>query len=272
VVNPASSSSSSNTQSGGGVVWCDAVHNRSTSNADANAASSKLPSKSRSTSSHMQQKNYYYTNSAMQMLGKLSISDGPSANYPTAAAAATTTQRYAFEIDASKMAHVLLKHRVAYGVVCTPNTPESVTTGLLATMRRSFENEFDAEEIAQICTMNDAAATASTRSFLPTLQNLIDSTPTDAPLNEVKSHIAEVKQVMTDNIEKVLARGEQLEVVAAKADNLTAHARDFHIRGRSLRRRMWWKEMKYKLLIALAIILLLLIIFFWACGGVKCVT
>lgn len=82
-------------------------------------------------------------------------------------------------------------------------------------------------------------------------------------------HVA--KAIMSDNIEKVLARGEQLDAVAAKADDLQAHARDFHVRGRALRRRLWWKDIRLKIAIGFALVVLILVIFFLACGGVRCV-
>ncbi|EFP93161.1 vesicle-associated membrane protein 4 [Puccinia graminis f. sp. tritici CRL 75-36-700-3] len=65
---------------------------------------------------------------------------------------------------------------------------------------------------------------------------------------------------MRDNITKVAERGERLDTLQDKTDNLAVSAQGFRRGANRVRKQMWWKDMKMRLLIALGIIVLLLII------------
>ena len=57
-----------------------------------------------------------------------------------------------------------------------------------------------------------------------------------------------------------------------KTETLRFQADNFHRTGRALRRRMWWQNLKMKLLLAFAIIAVILIVFCIFCfqGGKNC--
>merc|ERR1719248_108115 len=88
----------------------------------------------------------------------------------------------------------------------------------------------------------------------------------------VKSQVAETKSVMADNIDKVLQRGEDLDTVVEKTDRMVDSANIFKKKGVQIRKRLWWQNMRIKLLIAAAVLLVLIILFFVICRGVSCVT
>jgi len=78
---------------------------------------------------------------------------------------------------------------------------------------------------------------------------------------------------MVDNIERVLERGEKIELLVDKTDNLRFQADRFHKTGRSLRSKMWWQNMKVKLLILIIVILIAVIIFASVCfSGGNCLS
>ena len=47
---------------------------------------------------------------------------------------------------------------------------------------------------------------------------------------------------MTENIERVLERGERMDLLVDKTDRLGVGAHDFRVRSRGLKRQMWWKN------------------------------
>lgn len=71
---------------------------------------------------------------------------------------------------------------------------------------------------------------------------------------------------------QVLERGERIEVIVDKTEDLQSQADQFRRQGRDLRNKMWWQNMKMKLLIAAAVILLIIVIFSSICfsGGNRC--
>ncbi|KAJ8561210.1 hypothetical protein K7X08_027400 [Anisodus acutangulus] len=89
-------------------------------------------------------------------------------------------------------------------------------------------------------------------------------------LSKVKAQVSEVKGVMMENIEKVLDRGEKIELLVDKTENLRSQAQDFRQQGTKIRRKMWYENMKIKLIVFAIIVVLLLIIILSVCPGFKC--
>lgn len=58
------------------------------------------------------------------------------------------------------------------------------------------------------------------------------------------SAIDDVKQQMMCNIESVLTRGEKIELLSERTNDLSANAYHFKKSATSLRRRMWWNKLK----------------------------
>ncbi|KAJ0465425.1 putative Longin domain, v-SNARE, coiled-coil domain-containing protein [Helianthus annuus] len=68
-------------------------------------------------------------------------------------------------------------------------------------------------------------------------------------LSKLKAQITEVKGIMMDNIEKVLDRGEKIELLVDKTENLQFQADSFQRQGRQLRRKMWLQNLQMKLMV-----------------------
>lgn len=84
--------------------------------------------------------------------------------------------------------------------------------------------------------------------------------------------VDEVKNIMVENIEKVLERGEKIELLVDKTDDLRFQAEKFQKTGRQLRSKMWWANCKMKLVVVAAVLLLALIIFVLVCfSGGNCI-
>uniref|UniRef100_A0A9J8BKT3 Vesicle-associated membrane protein 4 n=2 Tax=Cyprinus carpio TaxID=7962 RepID=A0A9J8BKT3_CYPCA len=79
-------------------------------------------------------------------------------------------------------------------------------------------------------------------------------------IRQVQSQVDEVIDVMQENISKVIERGERLDELQDKSESLSDNASAFSSRAKHLHRRMWWKDMKMKMIIALVVVILLLII------------
>eukprot|EP00798_Chlamydomonas_sp_ICE-L_P012283 gene12283-15432_t len=90
-------------------------------------------------------------------------------------------------------------------------------------------------------------------------------------VTSVQKKVDEVKGIMTENIDKMLQRGEKLELLTDKTENLMFEADRFVRTGRTLRRQMWWQNMKMKLIMGFAALLLAVVVFLIVCFSVvKC--
>ncbi|CAO3587257.1 unnamed protein product [Absidia cylindrospora] len=65
---------------------------------------------------------------------------------------------------------------------------------------------------------------------------------------------------MQDNIDKVMNRGERLDDLRGKTEDLNATAGNFKRGANQVRRRMWWKDLKWKIIIGVTILVILGII------------
>ncbi|KAL7541575.1 hypothetical protein ACHAXR_011916 [Thalassiosira sp. AJA248-18] len=64
-------------------------------------------------------------------------------------------------------------------------------------------------------------------------------------LSQVQNQIEDVKGVMVENIEKVLERGEKIELLVDKTDRLNQQAFQFKSSSKKLRQAMWWNNVKW---------------------------
>ncbi|KAI5290846.1 SNAP receptor, synaptobrevin [Ascosphaera acerosa] len=79
--------------------------------------------------------------------------------------------------------------------------------------------------------------------------------------------------VMRDNINKVSQRGERLDSLQDKTDNLATSAQGFRRGANRVRKVMWWKDFKMRICLIVGIIILLVIIIVPAgkrCGRGHC--
>ncbi|PKS09776.1 hypothetical protein jhhlp_004397 [Lomentospora prolificans] len=79
-------------------------------------------------------------------------------------------------------------------------------------------------------------------------------------ITTAKKEIDDVRGIMTKNIEGLLERGERMDLLVDKTDRLGGSAREFRVRSRDLKRRMWWKNVKLMGLLGLVLLLIILTI------------
>ncbi|CAB4307096.1 unnamed protein product [Prunus armeniaca] len=102
------------------------------------------------------------------------------------------------------------------------------------------------------------------------MQYCVDHPEEISKLAKVKAQVSEVKGVMMENIEKVLDRGEKIELLVDKTENLHQQAQDFRNVGTKMRRKMWLQNMKVKLIVLGILIALILVIILSVCHGFNC--
>ena len=86
-------------------------------------------------------------------------------------------------------------------------------------------------------------------------------------VDSVRSRLRDVKEIVVENIEKVLERGEKIELLVEKTDRMQETAFKFESSARTLQNAMWWENARRYLL--MAAIGFLVVYFFTAmfCGG-----
>eukprot|EP01035_Chromulina_nebulosa_P068381 gene68381-93712_t len=85
-------------------------------------------------------------------------------------------------------------------------------------------------------------------------------------LSAVTSRLDDVKNVMIENIDTLMQRGEKLELLVEKTDMLQAEAFKFEKSSRELKRTMYWRRLKLYLLASLILALIIWLISSLICG------
>ncbi|XP_041957007.1 vesicle-associated membrane protein 8 [Alosa sapidissima] len=85
-------------------------------------------------------------------------------------------------------------------------------------------------------------------------------------VTNLKNQVDGVKQIMTHNVDRILARGERLDELMDKSEGLEAGAQNFKQTSQKVARSYWWKNVKIVVVIIVIVLIIVLIIVLLATG------
>ncbi|GAA5948365.1 hypothetical protein JCM3765_001388 [Sporobolomyces pararoseus] len=145
-------------------------------------------------------------------------------------------------------------------VVAEDSAGRRMPFGFLASLHRQFLNSFP---------NNQDLPAYGANSFEKEIQKLMkeyeENPPQDA-IKQAQAELAATKDVMVKSIDAVLSRGERIEILVDRTDEMSQQARAFRKRSTVLRRKMWWKNVKVLIAIGFSGILLFYLLVASACG------
>lgn len=97
------------------------------------------------------------------------------------------------------------------------------------------------------------------REFSLVLKNEMDYI-SSSRIAQLEGEVTEVKGIMTENIEKVLQRGEHLDILQERSSLLENSAATFKVQSTRLKRKMWWQNVKLWILLIVIILVILTVI------------
>lgn len=97
------------------------------------------------------------------------------------------------------------------------------------------------------------------------------SDPKNDKITKIKADIDQVKDVMIDNIDKMIERGEKIESLVDKTDNLATESQTFEAQARDLRYKMLKKRILIMIIIGIVLLVIAFIIMLIVCsqGGIN---
>eukprot|EP01119_Soliformovum_irregulare_P008494 TRINITY_DN21614_c0_g1_i1.p1 TRINITY_DN21614_c0_g1~~TRINITY_DN21614_c0_g1_i1.p1 ORF type:complete len:262 (-),score=57.94 TRINITY_DN21614_c0_g1_i1:42-827(-) len=136
--------------------------------------------------------------------------------------------------------HYLVEGGITYICMSDQNIGYRIPYAFLFDLNSRFKSMYGQ-------TVHTAPPMFMTDTFSRTMRDRMDffsHDPNADKISKVKGDIDEVKRTMATNIEKVLERGEKIEVLVDKTDTLNQQAQSFKKKGTQLKRKMWWKNAK----------------------------
>lgn len=86
--------------------------------------------------------------------------------------------------------------------------------------------------------------------------------PGQSKLKELQSDVNQLTSVMQSNINKVLERGDRMDTLNERSELLSNRANEFRINARNVRRKFWWQNVRFQLLLAVVIITFVVILIY----------
>ncbi|KAM7462046.1 hypothetical protein LguiA_030167 [Lonicera macranthoides] len=178
-----------------------------------------------------------------------------------------SNNRFTYNCDGHTF-NYLVENGYTYCVVAIESAGRQTPIAYLERIKEEFNKRYGGGKAAT------AGANKLTKEFGPKLkaqmQYCVDHPEEISKIAKVKAQVSEVKGVMMENIEKVLDRGEKIELLVDKTENLRSQAQDFRAQGTKIKRKMWYENMKIKLIVFGIICCILLIIILSICPRFKC--
>ncbi|KAG8782613.1 hypothetical protein FRC12_017988 [Ceratobasidium sp. 428] len=110
----------------------------------------------------------------------------------------------------------------------------------LADLQRRFTTAYPRDQI-------DDVPAYGLNEFSPQIGKLIEqyntSPPADA-LHQAQQDLAQVKDIMVHNVEQILSRGERIELLVDKTDNMATQSHAFRRGARTVRRQQFWRNQR----------------------------
>ncbi|WEW56944.1 hypothetical protein PRK78_002403 [Emydomyces testavorans] len=153
---------------------------------------------------------------------------------------------------------------LSYLVVATAELGRRIPFAFLLEIKRKFLDAYNPES-TDFSALPAYGCAAFNNDLRGLLQQYNTAPPSDS-LASARKEIDNVRDIMTENIERVLERGERIDLLVDKTDRLGNSARDFRVRSRDLRRRMWWKNVKVMVLLAVVVLFLVYLFVGIGCG------
>ncbi|XP_012487511.1 vesicle-associated membrane protein 724 [Gossypium raimondii] len=162
----------------------------------------------------------------------------------------------------------LVEDGYVYCVVAKDSVGKQISISFLERMKVDFKKRYGGGKA------DTAMAKSLNKEFGPVLKEhkkyIIEHAEEIEKLLKVKAQVSEVKSIMLENIDKAIDRGESLTTLADKTENLHDQAQAYKNQGTKIRRKMWYQNMKIKMVVLGILLLLVLVIWVSVCHGFDC--
>ncbi|KAJ1814002.1 hypothetical protein LPJ56_003195 [Coemansia sp. RSA 2599] len=115
----------------------------------------------------------------------------------------------------------------------------------------------------------DGAPAYGLNSFARTIARQMDyysRSPQVDAIRQAQGEISQVKDVMVQNIERVLERGDRIDILVDKTNTLNNAAFAFRKRSTALKRQFWWRNQKLMAIVVFAMLVFVYLLISSACG------
>jgi len=175
--------------------------------------------------------------------------------------------------------HYICDNRIIYMCISDDNYERSKAFAFLNEIKKRFTVQYGERVYTALpYAMNSdfsSTLTAQMRYFsdLPSPSHMGNGVSNNK-VTQVQGQVDELKGIMVKNIDQITARGEKLELLINRTEDLQANAVTFKRTSRNLERSMCLKNAKLSIMVGVVVVIILYFIVSASCGGLdwrKCV-
>jgi len=147
-----------------------------------------------------------------------------------------------------------IENDVCYLTLCDASYPKKLARAFLDEIKKEFDIQYGAE----VRGATRPYAFIKFDTFIQKTKKLYLDTKSDRNLDRVSKELSEVHQIITRNIQEILSRGQKIDSVTRKSEQLLFESRIYEKRTHWLNTKLFWR--KWAPVIVVGVILLLVII------------
>eukprot|EP01032_Pedospumella_encystans_P011880 gene11880-13780_t len=151
---------------------------------------------------------------------------------------------------------------LVYVLITSPNYPLRCAHACLEELQRTFTLKMG----ERVATAKERSLDGASKKFLQAMCAKYDNLPEVDKLAALSGKVNSVKLVMQSNVDAALQNCVKLDSLEAQAEELQQAAGMFGHDARRLKNKLWWKDMKMKIYIALIVLVILGVIIGVAVG------
>mmetsp|Transcript_21485 Transcript_21485/g.54152 ORF Transcript_21485/g.54152 Transcript_21485/m.54152 type:complete len:219 (+) Transcript_21485:105-761(+) len=158
--------------------------------------------------------------------------------------------------------HYMTAGGLTYLCMADESFPKRIAFSFLADTQRRFEAAYRPDVIQR------AVAFQMNEDFCRTLANQMtyySKDPAADKLSQVRAQVDETKGIMVENIDKLMDRGERIELLVEKTNDLDQQAYTFQTEAKKMKWKAWLNNFKWYIIggSVVALIILITIISIW---------
>jgi len=166
--------------------------------------------------------------------------------------------------------HYLTENGVCYMTLCDKSYPKKLAFSFLGEIHRSFEDELKREFGTHSVDYRSLIETIEKPYYFIKFDRVIQRKKTDyrdprsnRALNKLNESLSEVTDIMRKNIDEIFLRGENLDEVSRKAEDLKTHSSQFATSARILRIQALIQKYTPIMVAGLILLFLFYYLIFW---------
>lgn len=157
-----------------------------------------------------------------------------------------------------------IKGGLTYLAIGTESLGRRVPFACLFDVKRRFLESYQSQEIA-------SAGSNELSAFEPVIKDRMSAVLENGvdgadKAKEVQREIESVKDIMSQNIERVLERGERIDLLVDQSAHLQSSSLAFRKKSAAVKRQMWWQKTRTNALIGTTVVFLTYIMVGMGCG------